>query len=128
MAFRYASALNLIHRDPFYLTLPCCRTATDSSVTQQILFGVIVLGLSGHLVATQVLGGAPSATNYNVFLGIWIIVIAAIGILSGFLSMLAGIVMMALDALSVLFTFAGGVVRCSCTFACFALLAVTMEN
>ena len=82
-----------------------------TQIAFQVFFAVVILGLSGHLVATQALGGAPAVTNYQVFLGIWCLVIAFIGVAAGFVSALAGIVMVALDALSVLFTFAGGVVR-----------------
>jgi len=72
----------------------------------------VILGLSGHLVADQAFGGAPSITNYEVFLGIWLLVISCVGLAGGFISALGGVVMVALDALSILFTFAGGVVRC----------------
>ncbi|KAL9077221.1 MAG: hypothetical protein Q9161_000487 [Pseudevernia consocians] len=75
----------------------------------EVFFAILVLGLSGHLVASQAYGGAPSSTNYNVFLGIWLLVIAFIGLAASFVSALGGVVMTALDALSVLFAFAGGV-------------------
>ncbi|CAF9942450.1 hypothetical protein IMSHALPRED_003687 [Imshaugia aleurites] len=75
----------------------------------EIFFAILILGLSGHLVASQVYGGAPSSTNYNVFLGIWLLVIALLGLAASFVSALGGVVMFALDALSVLFSFAGGV-------------------
>ena len=78
----------------------------------QFFFAIVILGLSGHLVATQAFGGAPSITNYEVFLGIWLFVICLIGVAGNFIGALGGIVMVALDALSILFTFAGGVVRC----------------
>ena len=76
----------------------------------QIFFAIVILGLSGHLVATQAYGGSPSITNYEVFLGIWLFVISFVGLAGGFISALGGVVMVALDALSILFTFAGGVV------------------
>ncbi|KAL6719983.1 hypothetical protein ACLMJK_001904 [Lecanora helva] len=75
----------------------------------QFFFAIVILGLSGHLVASQTFGGAPSITNYEVFLGIWLFVISVIGLAGSFISALSGVVMVALDALSVLFTFAGGV-------------------
>ena len=46
------------------------------------------------------------------FLGIWLLVVALVGLASGFVSALGGVVMLGLDALSVLFAFAGGVVGC----------------
>ncbi len=82
---------------------------TDAHSTQ-VFFAVIILGLSANLVKTQAYGGAPSITNYEVFLGIWLFVIALIGIAADFIGALGGIVMVALDGLSLLFTFAGGVV------------------
>ena len=75
----------------------------------QIFFGILILGLSGHLVATQLYGGAPSSTNYNVFLGLYVLVAALVGLASGFVSALRGLVTLVTDSLAVLFTFAGGV-------------------
>ena len=75
-----------------------------------MFFGVIILGLSANLVVTQAYGGAPSSTNFNVFVGIWIIVIALIGFLENAISSLTGIIMTTLDSFSLLFTFAGAVV------------------
>ena len=43
--------------------------------------------------------------------------IALIGLLADFVSALGGVVMVALDALSVLFAFAGGVVRWALSFS-----------
>ncbi len=52
----------------------------------------MILGLSGHLVADQAFGGAPSITNYEVFLGIWLLVISCVGLAGGFISALGGVV------------------------------------
>ncbi|KAL2054451.1 hypothetical protein ABVK25_005199 [Lepraria finkii] len=89
----------------------------------QIFFAVVILGLSGHLVASQSLGGAPSVTNYEVFLGIWLLVISFLGLAATKVDALAGIVGVALEGLSLLFAFAGGtamaaklgVHSCSCS-------------
>ena len=70
----------------------------------------MILGLSGHLVASQAYGGAPSVTNYEVFLGIWLIVVAIIGLVASRIEVLAGPVGVGLEALTILFTFAGGTV------------------
>lgn len=70
----------------------------------------MILGLSGHLVASQSYGGAPSVTNYEVFLGLWLIVVAIIGIVASKIEVLAGPVGVGLEALTILFTFAGGTV------------------
>ncbi|MCJ1341710.1 hypothetical protein MMC09_007007 [Bachmanniomyces sp. S44760] len=75
----------------------------------QIFFAVIILGLSGHLVATQVFGGAPSQTNFTVFLGIWGLVIGLLGIVASFVGALQGLVMLGLDVFGCLLNFAGGI-------------------
>lgn len=88
---------------------PSCEILTTFP-NQQIFFAIVILGLSANLVKTQAYGGAPSITNYEVFLGIWLFVISFLGIAGDFIGALGGVVMVALDALTVLFTFAGGVV------------------
>ncbi|KAL8823542.1 MAG: hypothetical protein Q9191_005760 [Dirinaria sp. TL-2023a] len=87
----------------------------------ELAFSVIVLGLSANLVATQHFGGAPATTNYEVFVGIIGIVAALVGLAASFISALGGIVALALDGLTALFLFAGGIAfaariptSCSC--------------
>ena len=70
----------------------------------------MILGLSGHLVASQAYGGAPSVTNYEVFLGIWLIVVSIVGLVASRIEALAGPIGVGLEALTILFTFAGGTV------------------
>ena len=70
----------------------------------------MILGLSGHLVASQAYGGAPSVTNYEVFLGIWLIVVSILGLVATRIEALAGPVGVGLEGLTILFTFAGGTV------------------
>ena len=77
---------------------------------EKIFFAIVILGLSGHLVASQAYGGAPSVTNYEVFLGIWLIVVSIIGIVASRIELLAGPIGVGLEALTILFTFAGGTV------------------
>ena len=77
---------------------------------EKIFFAIVILGLSGHLVASQAYGGAPSVTNYEVFLGIWLIVVSIIGIVASKIELLAGPIGVGLEALTILFTFAGGTV------------------
>lgn len=86
------------------------RTVTANIPLLQVFFAIVILGLSGHLVASQAYGGAPAVTNYQVFVGIYLLVISFVGLAASFVSMLGGVVMVALDALAILFTFAGGVV------------------
>ncbi|CAF9939051.1 MAG: hypothetical protein HETSPECPRED_001464 [Heterodermia speciosa] len=75
----------------------------------QIFFGILILGLSGHLVASQRYGGAPATTNYEVFVGILCLLVALIGVAASFISAIGGVILFALDALTCLFLFAGGV-------------------
>ena len=76
----------------------------------KIFFAIVILGLSGHLVASQAYGGAPSVTNYEVFLGIWLIVVSILGLVATKIEALAGPIGVGLEALTILFTFAGGTV------------------
>ncbi|KAG7008534.1 hypothetical protein G7Y79_00005g016750 [Physcia stellaris] len=90
----------------------------------QIFFGILILGLSGHLVASQRYGGAPATTNYEVFVGILCLLVALIGLAASFVSAIGGIIMFVLDGLTCLFLFAGGVafaaripINCGCSEA-----------
>ena len=76
-----------------------------------MFFGLIILGLSGNLIATQAFGGSPSSTNYNVFVGVWVIAIALVGLAEGVFVALTGAVMTIFDGLSLFITFVGGLVR-----------------
>ena len=87
------------------------RTKKKLITPSQLFCSVIVLALSANLVATQRFGGAPSVTNYEVFVGILGIVAALIGLAGSFISSLGGVIALAVDALTALFLFAGGIVR-----------------
>ncbi len=76
----------------------------------KVFFAIVILGLSGHLVASQAYGGAPSVTNYEVFLGIWLILVSIVGLVASRIEALAGPIGVGLEALTILFTFAGGTV------------------
>ncbi len=84
----------------------------------QITIGLIILSLSGTLLATQAIGSPPTATTYNVFLSIWTISIAALGITATVTSrrkmnsswLVKGAVVPILDTLSAVLTFAGALV------------------
>lgn len=81
-------------------------------MTHSKLFcSIIILGLSANLVATQRFGGAPSVTNYETFVGIISFVAALIGLAGSFISAIGGVIALAVDALTALFLFAGGIVR-----------------
>ena len=96
-------------RSPNPCPLPSQNIAANNYCSQ-IFFGILILGLSGHLVASQRYGGAPSATNYEVFAGILCLVVALVGLAASFVSAIGGIIMLALDAATCLFLFAGAIV------------------
>lgn len=78
----------------------------------QLIFAAIILGLSITLIKGQVYGSAPSQTDFSAFVGGWTALTAVAGILAAtFLTFLDGIMMLALDGLSVIFTLAAGIVR-----------------
>lgn len=85
---------------------PCAITDRPA----QAFFGIVIIGLSGHLVTSQSYGSAPTSTKYNIFLGVWIVLVSFLGFLGSALPRLEGILITCLDALSVLLSFAGGVV------------------
>lgn len=80
--------------------------------TVQIVLDVIVLAMAAALVANQPSGGSPSQINYAVFVGV-------ITILTWFYTVAAStfnpeglgspIIIIILDSLNCLFTFAGGI-------------------
>jgi len=53
-------------------------------------------------------------TNYEVFAGILCMVAAIIGLAGSFISSIGGVIALAVDALTALFLFAGGIVRAPC--------------
>jgi hypothetical protein len=77
----------------------------------QILFSVIILGISVSLIKGQAWPSAvPSQTSYAAFCGGWGIVIALIGVVALFVEFLQGIIIAGLDGLTTLLMLAGGIV------------------
>ena len=97
--------------DSRFLSLPRALSRALTLILSQVAFSVIVLALSANLVATQHFGGAPSTTNFEVFVGILGLVAALVGLAASFVSSLGGLIAFVLDGLTALFLFAGGVVR-----------------
>jgi len=75
----------------------------------QILFSVVVLGLSITLAKGQNLGSVPATTGYAAFAGGFGILAGLIGIAALFVDMLNGIISWAVDALAALILLAGGI-------------------
>lgn len=76
----------------------------------QIIFGVIVLGLSIGAVKWQVIGTAPATTGYNAFAGAFGILTALIGIAAAFMEMIPELIMAIVDGLASVIFLAGGIV------------------
>jgi len=75
----------------------------------QILFSVVVLGLSITLAKGQRHGAVPATTGYAAFAGAFGVLAGLIGIASLFVEMLNGIISWAVDGLAALILLAGGI-------------------
>ena len=78
----------------------------------QLFFDIIVLSMAAALVANQPSGGSPSQVNYSVFVGVftilsWLYTAAASTVNPEGLG--SPVIIIILDSLNALFTFAGGV-------------------
>lgn len=80
----------------------------------QLLFAVVVLGLSISLIKGQKVGAAPTRQGYSAFAGAFGLVVSLFGITAIFVDSLAslfgGLATQALDGLAFLALLAGGVV------------------
>ncbi|KAB2571717.1 hypothetical protein BFW01_g8220 [Lasiodiplodia theobromae] len=74
----------------------------------QLLCAAVVLGLSITLIKSQVYGSV-AANNYAAFTGGFGLLVGLLGIAAVFIEPLAGLVMVAADALAALFLLAGGI-------------------
>ncbi|KAJ5624786.1 hypothetical protein N7510_001095 [Penicillium lagena] len=75
----------------------------------QLIFGIVVLGLSVTLAKNQVIYAVPAATGYAAFTGGIGIVSALLGIASLFVESLEGLISWAVDGLAALALLAGGI-------------------
>jgi len=75
----------------------------------QLLFAIVVFGLSVDLARGQHIGTAPSTTGYSAFTGGFGIIAAIVGILALFIDKLDGMITWALDALAAVCFLAGGI-------------------
>jgi hypothetical protein len=77
----------------------------------QVLFGVVILGLSITLIRNHHLGTLPSVLGYAAFLGGFTIVAALVGFAATWVSLLEGFIGMAIDGVATILNLAGGIVR-----------------
>jgi len=75
----------------------------------QILFGIVILGISISLARGQVVGHTPATTGYGAFVGAFTIIAGIIGVVAIFATALPEIISWAVDALAALFLLAGGI-------------------
>ncbi|OJD35081.1 non-classical export protein [Diplodia corticola] len=76
--------------------------------TFQIICAAVVLGLSITLIKSQSYG-TVAANNYAAFTGGFALLVGLIGVAAIFIESLAGLIMVAADALAALFLLAGGI-------------------
>ncbi|KAH3948971.1 hypothetical protein HBI70_124660 [Parastagonospora nodorum] len=75
----------------------------------QLLFGIVILGLSVTLIRGHHWGALPATLGYAAFLGGVTIIAALIGIAAVWITFLEGIVGMAIDVFAALLNIAGGI-------------------
>jgi len=92
------------------------RAATQRTTKlNQILFSIIVLGLSVTLNDCYSVPGVPNSIRaqfrFIIFAGIFGLIDSAIGLAAIFIAVIPSIVVTAVDALAAIFVVAGGAVR-----------------
>ncbi|KAH7406150.1 marvel domain-containing protein [Phaeosphaeria sp. MPI-PUGE-AT-0046c] len=76
----------------------------------QALFGIVILGLSVTLIRGHHWGSLPSSLGYSAFVGGITILAALIGVAGTFVSLLEGLVGMAIDVVVAIASIVGGIV------------------
>lgn len=76
----------------------------------QIIFAVIVLGLSVHAAQWQDTGSIPATTSFNAFAGAFGVLVAVVGIAAIWVSAIPKLIMSGIDGLASVLLLAGGIV------------------
>jgi hypothetical protein len=76
----------------------------------QLIFAVIVLGLSVRAAKWQMYDSVPATTSYNAFTGAFAALVAFIGIAAIWVSAIPSLIMSGLDGVTALLLLAGGIV------------------
>lgn len=84
--------------------------ATLATRLLQLMFAVIVLGLSIHASQWQNIGSVPATTSYSAFAGAFAVFVSLVGIVAIWMSAIPSLIMSAVDALASVLLLAGGVV------------------
>lgn len=80
----------------------------------QLIFAVIVLGLSVKAAQWQWQGPVPATTAFSAFAGAFTLLVALVGIAAIWLSAIPSIAMSGIDGLAALLLLAGGIVSLMC--------------
>lgn len=76
----------------------------------QLLFAIVVLGLSVHAANWQQIGSVPTTTAYCAFAGAFALLVTIVGFASIWVTAIPKIIMSGLDGLTALLLLAGGIV------------------
>jgi hypothetical protein len=76
----------------------------------QMIFAVIVLGLSIRAANWQQIGSIPTTTAYCAFAGVFATLVAIVGLATIWLTAIPTLIMSGLDALTSVILLAGGIV------------------
>lgn len=87
-----------------------CIPNSNSCQSPQLIFSVVVLGLSITLAKGQGIGSVPAETGYAAFTGALGIVAGLLGIVAFFLDSLDGVVTWLVDGVAGIALLAGGIV------------------
>ncbi|CAN8101266.1 unnamed protein product [Discula destructiva] len=75
----------------------------------QILFAIVVVGLSVTFMKAQEYGNSPTTTRYSVFVGAFGMLVGVLGLIAVFLDRIPSLVPMVADGLGALLSLAGGI-------------------
>ncbi|PSR77218.1 membrane-associating domain-domain-containing protein [Coniella lustricola] len=75
----------------------------------QMLFAIVVVGLSATFMKDQHVGSVPVTTRYSVFVGAFGMIIGSLGLVALWLDGIPSIIPMAADAIAALLFLAGGI-------------------
>jgi len=105
-----------IHAKSSFKFIPAHTPKSDTKMLShlitracQLVFGVIVLGLSVKAIRWQKYGSAPATTSYSAFAGGFSVLVALAGIAAGFIDAIPDLLMAVVDALASFLLLAGGI-------------------
>lgn len=82
----------------------------------QILFAIVVLGLSVTMAKWQFFGDSPATTDYGAFSGGFAFLVGLVGLAAVFIEAIPAVIVAGADALAAVLTLAAGIVSSTMTF------------